>query len=85
MYLMTTRLDLLLHPKTIDLFDNEVALLNSNFGHWEQIKKIQLIADEWSVATGELTPTMKLKRKVIAEKYTKDINSSYYNNTQTLK
>jgi long-chain acyl-CoA synthetase len=71
------RLDLLLHPKTIDLFDNEVALLNSNFGHWEQIKKIQLIADEWSVATGELTPTMKLKRKGIAEKYQTQIKSIF--------
>lgn len=68
------RISLLLHPKTIALLDNEVALLNTNFGHWEQIKKIRLIADDWSVATGELTPTMKLKRKVIAEKYAKDIN-----------
>ncbi len=68
------RTSLLLHPKTIALFDNEVALLNTNFGHWEQIKKVRLIADDWSVGTGELTPTMKLKRKVIAEKYTNDIN-----------
>jgi len=71
------RINLLLHPKTIALIEKEVTLLNINFGHWEQIKKVHLIADEWSVATGELTPTMKLKRKVIAEKYAKEIISIF--------
>jgi long-chain acyl-CoA synthetase len=71
------RISLLQNPKTIALIDHEVTLLNINFGHWEQIKKTRLIADDWSVATGELTPTMKLKRKVIAEKYAKDIISIF--------
>ena len=42
---------------------------NTNFGSWEQIKKFELIPEEWSIDEGHLTPTMKLKRKVVKEKY----------------
>ena len=47
----------------------EVDRLNQCFGKVEQIKKIELLAKEWTVEGGELTPTLKLKRKVIKEKY----------------
>ena len=42
---------------------------NQNFGKWEQIKKFELTPDVWSIDDGHLTPTMKVKRKVIKEKY----------------
>ena len=42
---------------------------NQNFGKWEQIKKFELTPDIWSIDDGHLTPTMKVKRKVIKEKY----------------
>lgn len=42
---------------------------NQNFGKWEQIKKFELTPDIWSIADGHLTPTMKVKRKVVKEKY----------------
>jgi len=42
---------------------------NPEFGHVEQIKKFKLVPDAWSIETGELTPTMKLKRKFVLEKY----------------
>lgn len=51
---------------------------NQNFGSWEQIKKIELTPDVWSIDDGHLTPTMKLKRKVVTEKY-KDLIEKMYN------
>ena len=42
---------------------------NQNFGKWEQIKKFELTPDIWSIDEGHLTPTMKVKRKVVKEKY----------------
>jgi long-chain acyl-CoA synthetase len=46
---------------------SEIAILNDDFGKVEQIKKFELLSKEWCVQDGELTPTMKLKRKVIKE------------------
>ena len=56
----------------------EVESHNQNFGSWEQIKKIELTPDVWSIDDGHLTPTMKLKRKVVTEKY-KDLIEKMYN------
>ena len=49
--------------------DLEVEEINKKFGNWEQIKRIELTPDVWSIVGGHLTPTMKLKRKVVLEKY----------------
>ena len=56
----------------------EVENHNQNFGSWEQIKKIELTPDVWSIDGGHLTPTMKLKRKVVTKKY-KDLIEKMYN------
>ncbi len=56
----------------------DIEVMNKNLGHWEQIKKFELVPDEWNVESGLITPTLKLKRKVIMEKY-KDINTKLYN------
>ena len=42
-----------------NLLKKEIDKLNDNFGHVEKIKKFKLLTDEWSIASGELTPTMK--------------------------
>jgi long-chain acyl-CoA synthetase len=55
----------------------EVQKYNKGFGHIEQIKKIALVPDIWSVETGELTPTMKVKRKFLTEKYMIQIDNLY--------
>ena len=49
-----------------------MKILNKKFGSWEQIKRFELTPDIWSIDAGHLTPTMKLKRKIIKEIY-KDI------------
>lgn len=56
-------------PEVIQKINEEVEKYNEQFGQWEKIKKIGLIPDVWSVEGGHLTPTMKLKRKVIKEMY----------------
>ena len=55
----------------------EVQKYNKRFGHVEQVKKIALVPDVWSVETGELTPTMKVKRKFLLEKYNEQIEHVY--------
>lgn len=47
----------------------EIKEFNKGFGNWEQIKKFEITPDEWTIEAGHLTPTMKMKRKVIKEKY----------------
>jgi long-chain acyl-CoA synthetase len=49
--------------------DHEIAEINKLFGNWEQVKKIALLPAEFSIDGGELTPTLKLRRKKILEKY----------------
>ena len=64
-------------PTLKKVIEAEVEHHNQNFGSWEQVKKIELTPDEWSIDGGHLTPTMKLKRKVISEKYINLIDNMY--------
>jgi len=68
---------LLRNPKVIDLFKDLVESFNKYFNHVEQVKKFELLPSEWSVDGGELTPTLKLKRRVIMEKYKDAIDRIY--------
>ncbi len=62
----------------IERIQKEIDTINPQFGKWEQIKKFALTPNVWSIDTGELTPTLKLKRKVILEKY-KSLYDKIYN------
>ena len=53
----------------IDAIQADSTQHNQHFGKWEQIKKFELISEVWSIDGGHLTPTMKVKRKVVKEKY----------------
>ena len=55
----------------------DVDLHNQSFGRTEQIKKVELVDTEWSIEGGELTPTLKLKRKPILAKYNHLIEKIY--------
>ncbi len=63
----------------VERIGKEVAEFNKRFGHWEQIKKFELLPTELSVEGGELTPTLKLKRKIILEKYKALVEKIYTN------
>jgi long-chain acyl-CoA synthetase len=65
------------HPKVIELIQSEIDHYNSRFGRYSQIKKFALLSEEWTIASGELTPTLKLKRKQISKKHAKEIAALY--------
>lgn len=69
--------DLIRHPKVLEMYKNIVEEYNQLFNHVEQVKKFELVNHEWTVDGGELTPTLKLKRKVIMEKYRDAIERIY--------
>jgi long-chain acyl-CoA synthetase len=64
-----TNTEIINNQKVIDRIQKEVDTFNAEFGKFEQIKKIKLLPAEFSIEGGELTPTLKLKRKVIMAKY----------------
>ena len=74
-----SRLDFLNSPELKQKIESELNRINQNFGSWEQVKKFILVPDEMTVETGELTPTLKMKRKVILQKYEQEIEDIYQN------
>jgi long-chain acyl-CoA synthetase len=69
--------ELLRNEQVIALFKDLVESFNKYFNHVEQVKKFELLPHEWSVDTGEMTPKLSLKRKVILEKYRDAIERIY--------
>lgn len=69
--------DLLHDPKVIALFKDIVEGFNKYFNHVEQVKKFELLPNEWGIDTGEMTPKLSMKRKVITEKYRDAIERIY--------
>ncbi len=63
--------------KVKELYQSIIDTYNPEFNHVEQVKKITLLPDEWSIDSGELTPTGKMKRKIITAKYEAEIDSMY--------
>ena len=63
--------------KVYDQIKSDVESANANFAQWEKVKEFKLTDDIWSIDSGHLTPTMKLKRKIIAEKYKALIEEIY--------
>jgi len=63
--------------KLLKRIQKEIDFYNKKFGKWEQIKKFEITLDEWTIEAGHLTPTMKMRRKVIQEKYKKLVEKIY--------
>ena len=72
-----TNEELIRNSKVIEMFRELVESFNKFFNHVEQVKKFELLAQEWSIETGEMTPKLSLKRKVIMEKYKDAIERIY--------
>jgi long-chain acyl-CoA synthetase len=71
------RAELCKHPRIIDLFERQVAGLTSELAQFEKVKKIGLLENELTIQGGELTPTLKVKRRVVDEKYRETIDALY--------
>ena len=69
--------DLITNEQVIKLFEAEIAAHTQDFARVEQIRKFELLDAEWSQETDELTPTLKLKRRIINQKYAREIDSLY--------
>ena len=68
---------LIRNPKVIEMYQDLVESFNKYFNPVEQIKKFELLPNEWSVETGEMTPKLSLKRKVVMEKFRDAIDRIY--------
>ncbi|SEK74585.1 AMP-dependent synthetase/ligase [Parapedobacter koreensis] len=72
-----SREEIIKKPEVIDKYQREIDRLNQGFGQWEKVKKFILLAEEWTIHAGELTPKLSLKRKVIAQRHEKAIAGIY--------
>jgi long-chain acyl-CoA synthetase len=59
------------------LIQREVDQVNAGLPHWEQVKKFALVKRPWTIETGELTPTLKIKRRVVHERHADEIQTLY--------
>ncbi|WP_158210894.1 AMP-dependent synthetase/ligase [Myroides phaeus] len=73
----TTNEELVKNQKVIDRIMEEVTYINKKFGKWEQVKKFELTPEVWSIDSEHLTPTLKLRRRIILEMY-KDLYEKIY-------
>jgi long-chain acyl-CoA synthetase len=65
------------HPRIVDLLQRQIDALTPNLARYEKIKKVALLENEFTIEGGELTPTLKIKRRVIDEKYRDEIEKLY--------
>jgi long-chain acyl-CoA synthetase len=73
--------DMIRNAAVVDRIQQDVNSLNRDFGHAEQIKKFRLLENEWTIPGGELTATLKLRRKIIIDKYRPVIEEIYETET----
>jgi long-chain acyl-CoA synthetase len=74
---ITSRAEMCRHPRILNLFERQVAALTGDLSQFEKVKKIALLENELTVEGGELTPTLKVKRRVVEEKYRAVIEKIY--------
>jgi long-chain acyl-CoA synthetase len=70
--------DLINNSKVIVRYQRVINETNKQLGQTEQIKRFRLVADEWSTGSGELSPTLKLRRRYIVEKYKDVIDQIFF-------
>lgn len=75
----TNNADMISNQRIIDKIQSVVDNFNKDFGNWEQIKKFELLTDDWTIDGGELTPKLSLRRKVILQKYKDQVEKIYKN------
>ena len=73
----TSDAEMVLNDQVKSRIQKDVQKVNDRYGGWEQVKQIRLLPEAFTIEGGELTPTMKLKRKIIHAKYEHVIQSIY--------
>jgi long-chain acyl-CoA synthetase len=73
----SSRAELIAHPKVQALYDGIIEGINQNLARFEKLKRVLLVADEFSPGNGALTPTLKLRRRVIEDRYRRQIDELY--------
>ncbi|MGA2416140.1 MAG: long-chain fatty acid--CoA ligase [Candidatus Sulfotelmatobacter sp.] len=73
----SSRAELIANPKVQELYEKIVGEVNQNLARFEKLKRVLLVAEEFSADNGALTPTMKLRRRVIEERYRREIDELY--------
>ncbi|MER2998079.1 AMP-dependent synthetase/ligase [Pontibacter populi] len=73
----TTDAEMITKPEILDKFKREIEKANHGLAQYETVKKFKLIPNMWTVESGELTPTLKVKRKIISANYKKEIDSMF--------
>lgn len=71
--------DLIKEDAVIKIIQQQIDRYNPEFGHVEQIKKFTLLPEEWTIDNGIMTPKLSIRRKVVDEKYKKEIDAMYGN------
>ena len=79
----TSRADLVKNPAVVAEYHAAVHKVNQSLANFETIKRFHLVPDEWSIDSGELTPTMKLKRRVIMQRYATEIAAFYHDESSS--
>jgi len=69
--------ELISHPKVLKLYQKEVNEVNKCLGSHEQLKRFKLVWEDWNAGTGELSPTLKLRRRVLYQKYASQLREIY--------
>lgn len=72
-----TRRELVDNPAVVAKYQEIVDQINSTLAQFETIKRFRVVPEEWSLAGGELTPSLKLKRRIVNEKYAVEIGAFY--------
>ena len=72
-----TRKALVEHPLVLAHYKETLKQVNRSLADYELLKRLHLVAEEWTVETGELTPSLKLKRRVLLERYKEEISSLF--------
>ena len=75
---VTSHEQMIKEPKVLAMYREVIEQYNVNFGHVEQIKRFELLPAEWTVETGEMTPKLSLRRKVVTEKFHSAIEKIYH-------
>jgi long-chain acyl-CoA synthetase len=80
-----SRAELVSHPRVQAEYQALIDQVNQRLANFETIKRFHLVTEEWSMDSGVFTPTMKLKRRVVAERYAQEIDAIYHDEATALR